>query len=457
MMVVSKFTLKDVRCFEGAQEFNIRPLTFLVGENSTGKSTILGCMQALGDFVVSRPRRDSHLDFNKSPYRMGAYADIARKSIHNRNKSKFDLGFEIGTKKITAKILATLIERKSGSEPTVQQLKIEFDEGLIVFKTKDQNEATAARFIKDSRPRITLRNGKPVYTFTITSGEASGEVCLKMLRNYVRNIPFSKQQNNQESEFMTFLRKIISNSDNKSSYHRHKHKLFLQELDFNFESFAPIRSAPSRTYDPVRATEDPEGKGMPMTLVNMYRNDQARWQDMQKQLVKFGKASGLFTDIEIKKHGEAVNDPFQLHVKVKGTKTNIVDVGHGVSQILPILVRIVNESRATYFLVQQPEVHLHPRGQAALVTLMRNMNKKRNHSFIVETHSDAMINRARIEIVNKKLNPDDVSLIYLEPYRNKVNVHNISFDEQANMSSNVPGTYRQFFLKEEDELLGFLD
>ena len=44
---MKKFLIKDVRCFKGEQVVDICPITFLIGENSTGKTTLLGCMQAL--------------------------------------------------------------------------------------------------------------------------------------------------------------------------------------------------------------------------------------------------------------------------------------------------------------------------------------------------------------------------------------------------------------------------
>ena len=67
-----------------------------------------------------------------------------------------------------------------------------------------------------------------------------------------------------------------------------------------------------------------------------------------------------------------------------------------------------------------------------------------------------MINRARIEIMNKRIAPEDVSLIYLEPAGNSVNVHNVRFDEQANLLG-APDGYRDFFLNESDKLLGFVN
>ena len=106
--------------------------------------------------------------------------------------------------------------------------------------------------------------------------------------------------------------------------------------------------------------------------------------------------------------------------------------------------------------MQQPEVHLHPRGQAELSSLLVQLTKEKGRNFIVETHSDYMIDRARIEIQKKNIPPEQVSLIYLEPKQDGVEVHNITFDEQANMQ-NVPDGYRNFFLKESDRLLGFTD
>ena len=120
---------------------------------------------------------------------------------------------------------------------------------------------------------------------------------------------------------------------------------------------------------------------------------------------------------------------------------------------MPILVRILREKQ-TRFLLQQPEVHLHPKGQAELTSLFVDVIKKRQNSFVIETHSDYMIDRARIEIMKRRLNPEDLSLIYLEPFQNKVRVHNIRFDREGNMEG-APDGYRAFFLKESDKLLGF--
>ena len=233
-------------------------------------------------------------------------------------------------------------------------------------------------------------------------------------------------------------------------------------------SMAPIRFQPKRTYDPMREFDDPEGSDIPIRLMRIKATNKEKWEDLKARLIEFGKSSGLFHNIDVRNFGGSMGNPFQLIVKVRGPNSNIIDVGYGVSQILPILVnifdqpisrqRIYQRGRIPFFLLQQPEVHLHPRAQAELSSLLATAAGRRQggQSFIVETHSDYMIDRARIEIMKGTIRPEDVSLIYLEPKRNVVNVHNIRFDKMGNMEG-VPPHYGEFFLKETNRLMGFED
>ena len=104
--------------------------------------------------------------------------------------------------------------------------------------------------------------------------------------------------------------------------------------------------------------------------------------------------------------------------------------------------------------MQQPEVNLHPMGQAEFVSTLNEIRKTYSHSYIIETHSDYMIDRARIEIMEGNLRPEDVSLIYFESEGNKVEISNIQFDDQANLIGEPP-YFRNFFLNETHRLLGF--
>lgn len=106
------------------------------------------------------------------------------------------------------------------------------------------------------------------------------------------------------------------------------------------------------------------------------------------------------------------------------------------------------------FLLQQPEVHLHPRAQAELATLIGHLVKVDQKRFIVETHSDYLIDRVRMDVRDKKaLNPEDVSILYFERGKSGVEIHSMGIDKGGNLQ-NVPPGYRKFFLDEERRFLG---
>ena len=132
-----------------------------------------------------------------------------------------------------------------------------------------------------------------------------------------------------------------------------------------------------------------------MLLMEIQATDKKRWDALKAQLVDFGQRSDLFQNIDVKILGGSMGNPFQLRVKVRGPNSNIVDVGYGVSQILPILVHILDlpvsrryrsGEESIVFLLQQPEVHLHPRAQAALSSsLLRRQTKEDGRSLLKPT------------------------------------------------------------------------
>lgn len=219
---------------------------------------------------------------------------------------------------------------------------------------------------------------------------------------------------------------------------------------------APLRSKPQRTYNPVRETASPEGQHIPMLMTRLDRKDKGQWNTLHDGLVTFGRESGLFTDVKVKGHGGQMSDPFQLQVKVRsGPHANIMDVGYGVSQSLPILVDVMagddtgprrrgRRRQRRAYLLQQPEVHLHPRGQAELVGLFIEAFKKRESRFLIETQSDYIADRIRIAVRQGKLQPDDVSTLNFAPNGNAVAIHSMNLDGYGNLEG-APAGYRDFW------------
>ena len=432
-MNITQFTMEEVRCFAERQEFNIRPLTFLVGENSTGKTTALACFQVLANYFCER-----EVDFNSDPYSMGTFKDIVRNS--RKTEKAFTLGFtfENGEVEWTVKF----VEKKDGVEPAVSSVTMKFTDGEVVFKTGDKPKRDACLVAFDEKQnQYQVDCGIDILT------HLSLDIFLDFLEG--------------QSEGKTALTKYLeTHEDSLNSIFRP----WETWRTISVFSTSPIRSRPKRTYDLTRVFDDPEGSDVPMWLIEAKATRKKEWEALKGRLVDFGKRSGLFQNIEVKNLGGSIGNPFQLKVKVRAPNSNIIDVGYGVSQILPILVRILDPDifqdryigKRPISLLQQPEVHLHPRAQAELSSLLVMSASGGGQSFIVETHSDYMIDRARIEIKKGNIRPEDVSLIYLEPKGRVVKAHNIRFDKMGNMEG-VPLHYREFFMTEYRQLMGFED
>ncbi len=74
---------------------------------------------------------------------------------------------------------------------------------------------------------------------------------------------------------------------------------------------------------------------------------------------------------------------------------------------------------------------------------------------IVETHSDYIIDRVRMDVRDKKtsLKPEDVSILYFERTGSDVKIHSLRIDEQGNLLG-APPSYGQFFLEETNRSIG---
>ena len=423
-MKITQFTMEEVRCFAERQQFDIRPLTFLVGENSTGKTTMLACFQVLANYL-----KRGEIDFNTQPYSMGIFRDIVRNS--RKPEKAFRLGFAIESDSEDVEYAVAFVQKRDGFEPAIASVTIKFTDGEIVFKYTDtaKGEARLTDFdATKNQYRIDAPDGVPFFYFDF----------------WIRSL---------EGEGKHALEKYL-----KRKYQRDRYPSMMRDL--SVFSTSPIRSRPKRTYDPTREFNDPEGSDVPMRLMRTQATKKARWEGLKQKLVEFGRRSELFENVEIKNLGGSLGDPFQLKIKVRGPNANLIDVGYGVSQILPILVQILDAdiygNARTTFLLQQPEVHLHPKAQAQLSSLLAELARRGRHAFIVETHSDYLIDRVRIEIRRGNISHEEVSLIYLEPKGRVVHAHNIRFDKMANMLD-APPHYGKFFLQETDRLMGFED
>ena len=181
---------------------------------------------------------------------------------------------------------------------------------------------------------------------------------------------------------------------------------------------APIRSSPSRTSDPTRPSPDPEGAYIPTYFASVHFQDKSGWLQLKDKLEHFGHQSGLFDEIAVKQLGEMEGGPFQLQIRKvgkhkAGPKRNLIDVGYGVSQALPVLAELFRPDASPMLLFQQPEVHLHPSAQAALGSLFCETAVS-GRQLIIETHSDYIIDRVLLDIRDKRTDLKRVRLFFVD-------------------------------------------
>ena len=451
---LSEFILESVRCFEGEQRAALRPITLLVGENSTGKTTFLGCFRVMSELIqdlrfVVKSLKPLGVDFNQEPFLMGSFRDIVRSRRGRDGRiNAFRLGLVARPPRRTglAPYPVYFTYSEGGSQPAITSYRMQFTEQLFIEVEREPNGLA----------QVSIPNHAVQLDFGIFVPAAFGFELLFLLSE-------GRHRNRETPNMAPFFRFL---SELMALGHPTRGQASLEQMAQFIESIvpstviptsvAPLRSKPKRTYDPIRESESPDGEHIPMLLMRLDRKEKSQWNSLHDHLVAFGAQSGLFSDIKVKRHGKQMSDPFQLQVKVRsGSHANIMDVGYGVSQSLPILVDLMN-ARPQTFLLQQPEIHLHPRGQAELASLFIQSWKHRKHRFLIETHSDHVVDRVRIAVRLGELKADDVSILYFEPKRNSVQIHNLSLDKQGNLLNAPPG-YRDFFLRETDRLLGFRD
>ena len=309
--------------------------------------------------------------------------------------------------------------------------------------------------------RIKIRVQGIEWTYTIENLERYNASILLPISLILQDIPNASRR---ESGPGPWLRLVNGNDPDASVFAAiaEMAKEINQLMPMESVFIGPIVGPPLRVYVPER-----DRAYTVSYLSSLHRSDQNAWRTLKSAIEEFATEAGLFNEIRIKPFG-GVNDPFQIQVRKfdsrgKGIWRNLVDVGYGVSQAIQHMAGLLDPNQKTpaVFLLQQPETHLHPSAQSTLGRLFCSVAEQREgertrNQLIVETHSDYIIDRVRMDVRDKKtsLKPEDVSILYFERTGLDVTIHSLRIDEQGNMLGAPPG-YRQFFLDELDRSVGF--
>lgn len=183
----------------------------------------------------------------------------------------------------------------------------------------------------------------------------------------------------------------------------------LENLAENLIHIPGIRSTPERQYRIQGYNKRFQGRFDKYTASILYKWTKKE-KNKLKELNRLISELGIGNDISAKKINEAqICIETSRTSSAKSSKVNLSDVGFGLSQILPILVAIIQSDDDHLIYIEQPEIHLHPKAQFKLAKILGDYVKN-GKRMVIETHSSIFIRGLQVEMAEGNLPKDKVSL-----------------------------------------------
>ena len=112
--------------------------------------------------------------------------------------------------------------------------------------------------------------------------------------------------------------------------------------------------------------------------------------------------------------GDLDNNTYEVRIQktLNSAEVTLADMGHGVSDVFPLLVHCCYVPEGSTLILEQPGIHLHPKAQADLADLFLEVITERNLQILVESHSEHLLTRLQRRIAEKQICQDDVALYF---------------------------------------------
>lgn len=489
--------LKNLRSFEDTGYININGLTVIVGENSSGKSTILRSLPLLkqsietnttspilwyGDYVdfgsfnesVNRNSEDKVIAFSFE-IELGKNTDnFFRKSFYGSAFDKIDIGeiskvgvelyisgkekndfinfvkIILGDNIIEINInydgsIENLLINKSDFTDIYSQLKFRNPRtGIVPELIEKDNDLFSFRsfYIRNNEDDVFINELVGVIKEKVHPNTSENSI-LKIIKDFkiTSKKKFSEQLKNSDWELNSWHNFLKYNYDEE--FIENVRDLFIgtilngllieisdyfNEFSENIHYIAPVRANANRYYRNQNLSVDSvdfRGLNLPMLLANLSAEKKRKFSNWVFENFGFRvltKMNEGHISINIERNGEVVN---------------MVDCGFGYSQILPIITQLwlLKEKKSHIkrftLIIEQPELHLHPKMQGNLIDVFSKCINLNNINIIIETHSETIVNRIGYLINKRLLDNKKVNVYILNKYENNTIVKESGYDKNG--------------------------
>lgn len=200
------------------------------------------------------------------------------------------------------------------------------------------------------------------------------------------------------------------------------YRRFITEILNKIFYLGPIREKPQGLYN-VGFETIPKYVGISgayfasvLLRENKYReyilpNGEFQEMSLLEALDEWAAHLNVASQIQVEK-----KNSFGFSVSISNTqrqKSDIMNVGIGTSQVLPVLITGLLSEKGEYLLFEQPELHLHPYSQSRLADFFVELIK-RGRKIIVETHSEYFVLRMRYQILKNSIDEDNVVINFFQ-------------------------------------------
>lgn len=430
-MELTRISLNNYRCFQN-QSIDFSKITLLLGPNSGGKTSLLSALLSAlqskdfplyfspnGDFVETGDFREivaSHVTSKKISIALNF-------KVKNSKSSNSDLLFQ-GNYNYDSVTSMPLLDSAvvSGGEmnwTATQSVRAnykilwKYDQSKLNFEDISELYSSIEKIMKSSASE----KNKPIKEVGQTN---SGSFTIKNLIEIKSNAGFSRYSFRKSVAFYSSLSPI-------------------EDFKKRFAYLGSHRSPAQRTYFHKVSPDlrvGVSGQNAVEQILYWKNTRDPKLEELVLALKKMGLAKSLKTN-------KLSGGRFEVRVTVPGGKSgsSLADVGFGVNQFLPILVCEAQMPKNSTIAISQPETHLHPSVQADMATNFVDMHKAKGFRYIVETHSEYVINRFRRHIRKGDLKPEDVAVYYFEPSQNGTKIHKITLGSDGR----ILGAPKEFF------------